>query len=271
MSNVTFYRDEALPFLEAKRCLKSDLAYQKHFHEEYSIGLIDKGETNAWCDGALNLVEEGKVISFPPMMLHACRPEAGAEWKYKMLFIKQAWLEQLELAQRDLEQLHIPFLLAEGKNRVCRMRINQTMEALTGDGSPLEIEIVLIELIQALVSQNVSDLIHDPRHGKQDQKYVKLIHDYLHEHYTEKITMEDLEQVSGVSRFHLIRLFKKWNHLPPHAYQNLLRINYAKQELMKQRSIADIATEAGFYDQSHFTKTFGKIVGATPYTYAISS
>ncbi|MGO4695276.1 hypothetical protein AB4Z50_13460 [Paenibacillus sp. 2TAB26] len=32
MSAVTFYREDSLPFLEAKRCMRSDLAYQKHFH-----------------------------------------------------------------------------------------------------------------------------------------------------------------------------------------------------------------------------------------------
>ncbi|KKO55386.1 AraC family ligand binding domain-containing protein [Paenibacillus sp. DMB20] len=91
MADVTFYRDEALPFLEAKRCHKSDLAYQKHFHEEYSIGLIDEGETQAWCDGVLWHVETGRMISFPPLMLHACQPAEDAKWKYKMLFIKPEW------------------------------------------------------------------------------------------------------------------------------------------------------------------------------------
>ncbi|MDQ0112608.1 helix-turn-helix domain-containing protein [Paenibacillus harenae] len=270
MSDVTFYRHEALPFLEAKRCLKSDLAYQKHFHEEYSIGLIDKGVTNAWCDGTMHRVEDGKAISFPPVMLHACQPETGMEWNYKMLFVKQAWLEQLELELHEREQLQIPFLLAEDKNKVCRIQINQIMDALREKGSPLEIETALIELMHALVSRNASDLVHEIKQGKQEQKYVKLIQDYMHEHFTEKLTMKELENVTGISRFHLIRLFKRWNHLPPHAYQNLLRINYAKAELMKQRPIADIATDAGFYDQSHFARTFGRIVGATPYSYTLS-
>lgn len=64
--------------------------------------------------------------------------------------------------------------------------------------------------------------------------------------------------------------YKKGTHLPPHAYQNLLRINHAKKELKKRRSIAEIAVDAGYYDQSHFIKAFAKIVGATPQAYAIS-
>ncbi|CAM3403871.1 AraC family transcriptional regulator [Paenibacillus lupini] len=269
MPDVMFYRDHSLPFLEAKHCLKSDLAYQKHFHEEYSIGLIDTGETYAWCDGSMHRVEAGRMISFPPMMLHACHPEEGADWSYKMLFIKQEWLQGLK--QQELDQLHIPFLLGEGKNKACRRYLNQTMDALAGSGTPLAIETSLIELMQAIVSPNMSDFEHRGRSIKQDRKYVNLVSEYLHEHYTEKITLDDLERITGISRFHLIRLFKQSSHLPPHAYQNLLRINHAKTELMKkQRPIADIAAEAGFYDQSHFSRTFRRIVGATPQKYAIS-
>ncbi|WP_051250979.1 helix-turn-helix transcriptional regulator [Paenibacillus harenae] len=268
MTNVTFYRDNALPFLEAKRCLKGDLAYQKHFHEEYSIGVVDEGETNAWCDGTMHRVEAGRLISFPPMMPHACHPDTGREWKYKMLFIDPVWFQGLK--QREIDRLHIPFLLGEGKNKACRTLINRTMEALAGACSPLETETALIDLVLALVSRNSSDLEHESRHGKQDQKYVNLIKEYLHAYFTERITLEKLENVAGISRFHLIRLFKSRSHLPPHAYQNLLRINYAKAELMKQRPIAEIAAEAGFYDQSHFARAFGKIVGATPQQYALS-
>lgn len=267
MADVTFYRIKALPFLEAKQCTKSDLAYQKHFHEEYSIGLIDEGETNAWCDGMMYRVEAGRVIGFPPHMLHACHPHQEMEWKYKMLFIKPDWLKHMEPG--ELEQLRNPFLLEGGKNRDCSRLITRTMEALATEEEPLVIETVLAELIHAIVSRNTLNLDHSS-HIRYEQKYIGLIRDYLHAHYTKRVTLEELEQVVGISKFHLIRLFKKGTHMPPHAYQNLLRINHAKVELAKRRPIADIAVEAGFYDQSHFTRAFAKIVGASPQRYASS-
>ncbi|RJX40286.1 AraC family transcriptional regulator [Paenibacillus pinisoli] len=267
MADVTFYRDVALPFLEAKRCRKSDLAYQKHFHEELSIGLIDEGETQAWCEGLLWRVESGRMINFPPHMLHACQPAANANWKYNMLFIKPEWLEQIELPH--IHRLQIPFLLEDGKNKACSQLFNQTMESLTRNESSLEIETSLIELVHMLIIKHDSDLVHEP-YGALEQKYVKRVMEYIHAHFKDRITLEKLEQETGASRYHLIRLFKKSTHLPPHAYQNLLRINYAKIELKKRRPIAQIAVDTGFYDQSHFTKVFAKIVGATPQTYAIS-
>lgn len=267
MADVTFYRDEALPFLEAKRCRKSDLAYQKHFHEEHSIGLIDEGETQAWCEGLLWRVESGRMINFPPHMLHACQPAEVANWKYKMLFIKPEWLEQIELPHVD--RLQIPFLLEKGKNEACSKLLNQAMEELSCKGSPLEIETALIELVHTLISKHASDLAHEP-FGMLEQKYVKRVKEYIHAHYMDRITLEKLELETGISRYHLIRVFKKSMHVPPHAYQNLLRINHAKTELKNRRPIAEIAVDTGFYDQSHFAKAFAKIVGATPQTYAMS-
>lgn len=267
MADVTFYRDEALPFLEAKRCQKNDLAYQKHFHEEYSIGLIDEGETQAWCDGVLWRVERGRMISFPPLILHACQPADDESWKYKMLFIKPEWFAHLEL--NDIDRLQIPFLLEDGKNEACSKLLNRIMEALAWCGSPLDIETTLIELVHTLLKKHASDLTHEP-YGMLEQKYVKRIKEYIHANYTDRITLETLEQETGISRYHLIRLFKKSTHMPPHAYQNLLRINYAKKELKNRRSIAEIAMHTGFYDQSHFAKAFVKIVGATPQNYVKS-
>lgn len=267
MPDVTFYRDEALPFLEAKRCHKNDLAYQKHFHEEYSIGLIDEGETQAWCDGVLWRVGTGRMISFPPLILHACQPAEDAQWKYKMLFIKPEWFAQLEMP--DINRLHIPFLLEKGKNEACSKLLNRTMDALIRSGSPLETETALIELVHKLVNKHASDLTNEP-YGMLEPKYVNLIKEYIHAHYTDRITLDTLEQEAGISRYHLIRMFKKSTHLPPHAYQNLLRINHAKKELKNRRSIAEIAVDTGFYDQSHFAKAFPKIVGTTPQTYAMS-
>ncbi|MBB6638430.1 AraC family transcriptional regulator [Cohnella thailandensis] len=264
---IAFYRDERLPFLEAKRCEANELAYRKHFHEEYSIGLIYEGATNAWCEGRSFRVETGNVISFPPHMLHACQPEPGADWKYKMLFIRREWLEGLE--RNELARLRIPFLLGDAKRARVSLHFEGTMNALENRRDPLEVESTLIELIQEVARRDEEDQAHGERLG-QDLRTAKRIKEYIQDRFAERITLEELERETGISRFHLIRLFKRDVHLPPHAYQNLLRVNHAKSELAKRRPIAEIALECGFYDQSHFARTFSRIVGASPRSYSLS-
>ncbi|TYP78156.1 AraC family transcriptional regulator [Paenibacillus methanolicus] len=267
MAEVAFYRDEALPFLEGKRCTRGDLAYRKHFHEEYSVGLIDSGRTRAWCDGAVHQVEKGRVISFPPLMLHACQPESDADWTYSMLFIRPEWMMLSEGGEAD--RLDMPYLPGDGKNAACAALIRDAMDAISGKGTPLEAETALIGLVQTLSGYGRGDRGH-ARRPLGERKHAERVRDYLQTHYMDRVTLEQLEGATGISRFHLIRLFKRECHLPPHAYQNLLRINHAKAELAKRRPIADIAAETGFYDQSHFSRAFARIVGATPGKYAVS-
>ncbi len=267
MTDVTFYRHPALPFVEGKRYRADELAYHPHFHEEYSVGWIHSGHTNAWCDGKLWEVEQGRMITFPPEMLHACHPQQGLAWSYDMLFIDPAWLQGLE--QRELQQIHIPYLLSERKNAACTLQMEQTMQALIHGREPLETETALVSLVQLLTGAEDGDQEHQFT-LQTDRKYVGIVQEYLQEHFLRPILLEELEQITSISRFHLIRLFKQWQHLPPHAYQNLLRINYAKNELHRQRPIVEVAAEAGFYDQSHFTRMFRRVVGVTPRQYRVS-
>ena len=56
--------------------------------------------------------------------------------------------------------------------------------------------------------------------------------------------------------------------LPVGAYVRALRLNWAAERLAASRdSIAQIALQAGFYDQSHFSRTFKRQFGCTPLEY----
>jgi transcriptional regulator GlxA family with amidase domain len=74
--------------------------------------------------------------------------------------------------------------------------------------------------------------------------------------------------VSGLSRFHLLRVFSKEIGLPPHAYQIRLRIERARTMLRKGIPPALVAGATGFADQSHFTRHFKRVWGITPARYA---
>ena len=69
-----------------------------------------------------------------------------------------------------------------------------------------------------------------------------------------------------VNPYHFARLFKAGTRLPPHQYVIARRVERAK-ELLRGRDrppLAEVATEVGFSDQSHFTRHFRRLVGVTP-------
>ena len=81
------------------------------------------------------------------------------------------------------------------------------------------------------------------------------------------ITIEDISNEVCVSSFHMIRQFKKEIGLTPHQFQIQCRIRKAQKMLLSHRTIAEVALDTGFCDQSHFIKCFKKIVGMTPNAY----
>ncbi len=83
--------------------------------------------------------------------------------------------------------------------------------------------------------------------------------------------VEPLMDETGWSRRHVTERFRRQLGVPPKAYARLLRFQHATARLMDEeagRSLADVATETGYYDQSHLTREFAAFAGITPGAYA---
>lgn len=80
-----------------------------------------------------------------------------------------------------------------------------------------------------------------------------------------------LSKLWGRSRFSALRLFKRRFGLPPLSYQIHLRVEQAQAALRAGERPARVAADCGFFDQSHLTRHFKRILGTTPAQYARAS
>ena len=89
--------------------------------------------------------------------------------------------------------------------------------------------------------------------------------DYIKVYLAEDLSLDAIATEIDMSRFYFCRLFKKSTGITPYQYLIRCRIDRAKILLRQGKlSIADIALEVGFSNQSHFTKHFKRLVGTTP-------
>ena len=95
--------------------------------------------------------------------------------------------------------------------------------------------------------------------------------EFLEANFEQNVSLADLTNLVGLSSYHLLRVFRSEVGLPPHAYLEQIRINYAKQLLRSGMPIVEVAVNTGFVDQSHFTRHFKRHVGITPGLYQVSS
>jgi AraC family transcriptional regulator len=95
--------------------------------------------------------------------------------------------------------------------------------------------------------------------------WVGLIRNLLHDRFRDPLTVRHLAGEAGVHPVHLCREFRRHTGSTIGAYQRRLRIEYACSELSRtNRTITEIALEAGFSSHAHFTSTFRGIVGMPP-------
>lgn len=101
----------------------------------------------------------------------------------------------------------------------------------------------------------------------RDDRALRPAGEYLLEHSMENIRLDELAAVSGVGKFHLIRLFRQRTGLPPHALQLAHRLRAARRLLEAGESVAGAAASTGFADQSHLHRHFRRSLGMTPGAY----
>ena len=107
-----------------------------------------------------------------------------------------------------------------------------------------------------------------PKRGNRDglsSSTLKQVVEYIHEHLNQDLKLAEIAAIAQISPYHFLRLFKQKMGATPHQYILQQRIERAKILLQyRELGLAEIAFHCGFYDQSHLTRSFKRMVGVTP-------
>ena len=241
--------------------------FPRHIHEGYAIGVIEQGALAFSYRGERVIAPSGSVNLVIPGEAHdgyAATPEG---WTYRMFYLSTDLIEQV--AYNLYGKARSPYF-ATGviRDRNLANQISIIHRFLEERNSPtLEQESLVFSMLTAFVARHSDQRTDLCYWGKEDQA-VTLVKDYIEEHYSENISLQDLSATCHLSSFHLIRVFKNHIGVPPHIYQKQVRIKRAKEFLAKGFLPVFVAHEMGFVDQSHFSKQFKQITGITPSQYS---
>lgn len=101
--------------------------------------------------------------------------------------------------------------------------------------------------------------------GRLDDRRLQRVVAYMRENLGRRIELDDLAAVAGVSRFHLVRLFRTATGETPHRFLIRLRVERAALLLgSTELTIAGVADVCGFADQAHMTRQFRVAKGMPP-------
>lgn len=253
----SFWRDPALPHIETRRACHSRACYKAHSHPTFSIGAVDAGGSVFTGSGeAAVRLAPGSLVLVPAGCVHACNPLPEMAWSYQMLHLDARWLQQ-----------HAPALDGESARVVnCPLLYAQfcTMNALlfSAAASAEEKDAALLAFLGACAGANADAL---PSAYKPVPQQLAPVLDALQAQPL--ASLQQLAQSAGLSRYQLIRAFRAATGMTPHAYQLNAHINRARSSLQTGTSLAQLAHELGFADQSHFQRVFKAHAGMTPGRY----
>lgn len=111
-------------------------------------------------------------------------------------------------------------------------------------------------------------LMCSKRLSNETRQTVRKAMAFIHEHYGESISREDIASFVGVSARHLTRCFHQEMGISPITYLNRYRVKQAKQLLQAgEQNITQIAEAVGFSSSSYFTDAFRREMGMSPRDY----
>ncbi len=91
---------------------------------------------------------------------------------------------------------------------------------------------------------------------------------YIHDHYTEEITLEMIASSASISKSGALHLFQSGIHISPVAYLIQYRLSQAAEQLCKtQKPVASIAEETGFTSSGYFCRKFRQYYHMSPNAY----
>ena len=257
------WKDESRPGMVFARIAYRDFHFEPHFHDHYVILLVERGVNEGKRARENYRVPMGEMLLLRPGETHTGNSLQGRALQY-LAFYPDASLfndywEKSGHRKKDMCRLELTYR-KKGLNQAF-LRLYQSF-AQTQD-EPLLKEEALLEFYQELAESQTQCPGQTKDPIRDSQSYHRAL-TYLQGRFDESFSLDELATAARVSPFHLIKLFRKHSGMTPFGYLRSFRVERAKDFIQQGHSLTEVAYRSGFYDQSHFIKSFKQHTGFLP-------
>ncbi|TCT13514.1 AraC family transcriptional regulator [Tepidamorphus gemmatus] len=257
-------RSRGLGAGEGMECLAARFTthrYVPHTHETYVIGTIVSGCETFVVRGARRFAGPGSFCVINPGEVHDGEPY-GEGYAYRMTYPAVGMVRAVAEEVTGRKVTATPFFRAPDiYDPEMAALFVAAHTALAGEDMLAGDQRYVAMLGIALIRH--ADIGGPARLGREPGPVARA-KAWLEAHMAEDVDLASVAAVAGLSRFHLIRAFRKETGLTPHAWLTDLRVRRARRLLGEGIAPADVAQACGFADQSHLTRAFKARVGTTP-------
>jgi AraC-like DNA-binding protein len=241
--------------------LVSNQHFPRHTHDQFGIGVIRFGAHRSWSGIGHVEATAGDVIMVSPGEMHDGHPIDDRPRGWQMLYFDPELVRRetadeisgpLELVRPVAQDLRLASCFATLFGRLT-----------TSHSDTLAIEESLVRVLVLMLQRH--GLGCPVSYGLSPS--VRRVRQRLDAEPHAPISLAELAELAGTSRFQLLRGFARETGTTPHAYLVQRRVLLARRLLAANHTPTEAALAAGFADQSHLTRAFVRHLGVTPARY----
>jgi AraC-like DNA-binding protein len=230
-----------------------------HCHDTYVIQLIERGAD--WCKVNGQIAREQEVFFHIPMSAHAGGNMPGKRLAYSAVYPSTDLAKSIGFIRRPAE-FGCGSFVTQNPNLI--QLASEILSPLKSSESALAK--LIREFLDHAFIQSQSDTLawtKAPLSAKMARA-----RNYLDKNFKEGVTIDELSDHCSISKYHLIRQFKRQFKrqfgITPRQFMISQRVGLARRLLALGATISNAAIDSGFFDQSHMTRSFKKVTGYSP-------
>lgn len=242
---ISFYHQSNIEIVQGK----SFHNFPKHSHNAFCIGIVTDGKIQLNLKEQEYLLEKNNVYFIPPFIEHKILSINKMQYGYTVICLNNDFIERYN---------NVLLHKYVNKDEKVGMRILNICKRFDNTNNYKQLE----NDIKQFLEENIEIVCNSIQqiHNTVVLSAVSLIK----EHLEESFDLQKISDYTHISKYHLLRLFKKQMGVAPYQFYIQEKVKKIKQGLLKNQTPVDLAYNLNFSDQSHLCNTFKKYVGLTP-------
>ena len=242
-----------------------------HYHEFCKVLLLVSGSGGYFIDGQRYLLRAGDIVLIGSRSIH--RPELDTDAPYEriILYISPEYLQQQSTPDCNLMTLFSP-----EKGHVLRLpdvrrqKIFQTAAKLERDleeegyGREILSNAGLLRLLVQLGRSRQQEEAFGPSPVMPRSPRIMEMLRYIDGHLSEELDAEQLARAFFISKYHMMRQFRRETGTTVHLYITQKRLIRARELMDGGMRATEACYQCGFRSYSSFTRAYNRYAGTTP-------
>jgi AraC-like DNA-binding protein len=235
----------------------TDHVYPLHTHDTWSVLIIDRGAVAYDLEHDQHGATHSDVTFLPPHVPHDGRSATSEGFRKRVVYLEYDQFDEHLIGRAvDCPTLVDPPL---------RAGLARLHQALRHPGDAFEAESRL-----ALVHERLGQHLHRsilPPSRARNSGLARQMRQLLDARIASGLSLSEAARLLSADATYLVRCFSREYGMPPHRYLTGRRLDHARRLLLAGQPAAAVAHEVGFFDQSHLTRHFKRLLGVTPTAY----